>query len=80
MRAWVKVVNTLRYSVPQYLSHVMMPGRRRCPQIRGPDKGGSTAGAYPGGGGGGGGVLRVLKHPPRARDRVCLMNIVCTLS
>ena len=28
------------------------------------------AGAYPGG------VLRVLKHPPRAR--VCLMNIVCT--
>ena len=25
-----------------YLSYVMMPGRRRCPQVRGQDKGGSS--------------------------------------
>ena len=39
-RAWVKVIKM--HDITQYLSYVMMPGRRRCPQVRGPDNGGFT--------------------------------------
>ena len=34
------------HDVTLYLSYVMMPGRRRCPQVRGPDKRGSTVILY----------------------------------
>ena len=34
------------HDVTLYLSYAMMPGRRRCPQVRGPDKGGSTVILY----------------------------------
>ena len=43
-QVWVKVVKM--YFITLYLSYVMMPGRRRCPQVRGPDKGGSTVLVY----------------------------------
>ena len=40
MLAWVKVVKM--HDVTLYLSDVILSGRRRCQQLRGPDKGGST--------------------------------------